>query len=390
MIGQDIGGYRIVEQIAAGGMGAVYKAHDPNMDRYVAVKVLPSQFAGNETFRARFEQEMKAVAKLEHIHILPVFATGEQDEIVYMIMRYLSFGTLRDWIKESPLRFADAARITLQIAQALDYAHSKGVIHRDVKPSNILLDDAGNAFLTDFGIARMMEGTHITQTGHLIGTPQYMSPEQSLGLVVSMPTDQYSLGVVLYEMVTGYTPYRAETPMEILRMHMTSQKLPPPLSIRNNLPVGAEAVILKALAREPDDRFLNCVAFAEAFKDAVAGIEEDDLPSITPVVDVQRASRTVIEESRTMPLHERPTSPATVQQDRNSRLILIAVVTLVFLAGILAAGFIRLVTYLDNLEAALTPAPTAIVTDVAPTAPPEETADDVPAPILNPTELLPQ
>jgi serine/threonine protein kinase len=213
MIGKTLGGYRIIEQVGMGGMATVFKAYDPSTDRHVAVKILPQQYSTNPSFRARFEREARAIARLEHLHILPVFGYGEEDGITYMVMRYMDTGTLTDLIHQGAMALDDAGRLIRQIASALNYAHSKGVIHRDIKPSNILIDDQGNAWLTDFGIAKIVESAvDLTGTG-LIGTPAYMSPEQCRGEKdLSPASDQYSLGIMLFEMVTGRTPYQAETP----------------------------------------------------------------------------------------------------------------------------------------------------------------------------------
>ena len=182
MIGKTVGGYRIISQIGMGGMATVYKAHDPQTDRFVALRILPQQYAKDPAFLARFEREAKAIAQLEHLHILPIFAYGEDNGISFMAMRFLDTGTLTDYINvHKPLPFDAAARLISQIAGALDHAHAHGVLHRDVKPSNVLVDKQGNAYLTDFGIAKILESSlDLTGTG-IIGTPHYMSPEQCLG-----------------------------------------------------------------------------------------------------------------------------------------------------------------------------------------------------------------
>ena len=270
MIGKTLGGYRILEQAGAGGMATVWKAYDPGTDRIIALKTLPHQYSSDPSFRARFEQEARAIARLEHLHILPVFAYGEEDGIAYMAMRYLDTGTLSKLIHSRVLPLEEVARLLHQIASALDYAHQHGILHRDIKPSNVLIDADGNAFLTDFGIAKIVGGGLGLTGSALIGTPQYMSPEQCLGQKDLTPAaDQYSLGVMLYEMVTGHTPYQAETPVAIIQKHIVGEPLLLPALMRPDLPESAQQVILKALAREPGERYENCTALAQAFSIAL-------------------------------------------------------------------------------------------------------------------------
>lgn len=276
MIGRTLGGYRIVEQIGMGGMATVYKAYDASTDRYVALKTLPQQYSQDPQFLERFRREARAIARLEHLHILPVHAYGEEDGIAYLVMRYLPAGTLADRIRQNGrLPLEETARLLNQIASALDHAHANGVLHRDVKPGNVLIDRDGNAYLTDFGIARIVEGTLDLTGDAVLGTPQYMSPEQCRGAKDLTPaTDQYSLGVVLYEMVTGRTPFQAETPLAVIHMQMMGAALPPPRSLRPELPEAAEAAILKALDRDPERRYPSCLALAQAFEAAVRELPE--------------------------------------------------------------------------------------------------------------------
>lgn len=292
MIGNTLGGYRIVEQVGRGGMATVYKAFDPLTERHVAIKTLPQQYLQDETFRARFEQEAKSIARLEHVHILPMFAFGEEDGITYMVMRYLDTGTLSEYIQANgALPLAEAAQILNQVASALSYAHQNNVLHRDVKPSNVLMDDQGNAFLTDFGIAKMVDGSGLDLTGTgLIGTPKYMSPEQCLGKKdLTSASDQYSLGIILYEMITGQAPFDAETPLAVIQQHV-SAPLTPPQTYRRDLPEIAQNVLLKALAREPEARYDSCNNFAQAFADAIPSSRDsplnfDDDFTMIPSVD---------------------------------------------------------------------------------------------------------
>ncbi|HEC33285.1 MAG TPA: tetratricopeptide repeat protein [Chloroflexi bacterium] len=273
LIGQHLGPYRILEQIGVGGMATVYKAYQPAMERYVAVKVIAPHFAQDETFLRRFRREARAVAQLEHAHILPVHDYGEAEGRPYLVMRYLEAGTLKDRMAQRPLPLTEVNRIIGQVGSGLDYAHRMGVIHRDVKPSNVLLDAEGDAFLTDFGLAKMLEASvQLTETGVGIGTPAYMSPEQGRGERVDSRTDVYSLGVILYEMVTGRPPYEAETPLAVVFKHI-QEPLPLPRSVRPDLSEEMERVILKALAKDPDDRFQTAGEMVRALDGAVRAAE---------------------------------------------------------------------------------------------------------------------
>lgn len=269
LVGQTLGQYRIIEQIGQGGMATVYKAYQPSLDRYVAVKVLPPYFAHEPGFAMRFTREAKAVAKLNHPNILPIYDFGQEGDLNYIVMKYVEAGTLKDIVGQ-PLAFDVAADIIRQIAGALDHAHQRGILHRDVKPSNVLLDEGRWVLLTDFGLAKMVEGSvALTASGVGVGTPAYMAPEQGQGEKVDARADIYSLGVVLYEMLTGQVPFQAETPMAVVIKHITDP-LPLPRSINPELPEAMERVILKALAKNPDDRFASTRDMAGALTTAVA------------------------------------------------------------------------------------------------------------------------
>jgi len=255
LIAQTLGPYRIIEQIGIGGMATVYKAYQPSMDRYVAIKVLPAIVSRDPAFLKRFRREAKVVAKLEHKHILPVHDYGEQEGLTYLVMRYVEAGTLKDRLAAGQLDLPAIYRIIAQVGAALDYAHRLGVIHRDVKPTNVLIDSQGDAYLTDFGLARIMESSEqLTATGVGVGTPAYMAPEQGQGLKIDHRSDIYSLGVMLYEMAAGRVPYEAETPMAVVIKHITAP-LPLPSSVKPDISPQVERVILKAMAKDPDDRF---------------------------------------------------------------------------------------------------------------------------------------
>ncbi|MBM4422433.1 MAG: serine/threonine protein kinase [Chloroflexi bacterium] len=267
--GQQLGPYRIISQIGQGGMATVYKAYHPAMDRYVAVKVLPKEFASSPEFMSRFQQEARTIANLEHPHILPVHDFGESGGIHYFVMRFLDTGTLKERIRSGPLSMPEIDRLFTQLADALGYAHERGVIHRDIKPSNVLVNTRGDVFLTDFGIAKLMEGAaQLTATGAVTGTPAYMSPEQAQGEKLDQRSDIYSLGIVLYEMITGRVPFEAETPLAVILKQMQAP-LPLPSELKPGVSPDIERVLLKALAKDRNDRFATCKEFLNAWKHAL-------------------------------------------------------------------------------------------------------------------------
>jgi serine/threonine protein kinase len=274
--GQMLGPYRIINQIGRGGMATVYKAYQSSVDRYVAVKVLPSQLAESREFATRFQQEARIIAKLEHPHILPVFDYGETDGVAYFVMRYLDAGTLKDRMEAGrPLPLEEIDKLFTQLAEALSYAHGRGIVHRDLKPANALIDSHGNVFLTDFGIAKLLESAspRLTQTDAIMGTPAYISPEQAQGQPVDQRSDIYSLGIILYEMVTGSVPFVAETPLAVLFKHI-SDPLPPPSVVKPDIRPAIEKVILKALAKDPRDRFATAAEFVAAWERALATVDQ--------------------------------------------------------------------------------------------------------------------
>ena len=291
--GQLIKDYRIVNQIGKGGMASVFKAYQASMGRYVAVKVLSFQLAENDEFLNRFKQEARLIAHLEHPNILPVYDYGEDQGVPFFVMRYLEAGTLKDRFRNisDMLTLDEVDCIFMQLTEALGYAHENGVIHRDIKPSNIMLDRRGAVFLTDFGVAKAFplslsspEGKddprlprnqrqeftialELTATGAITGTPDYMSPEQAQGLKLDQRSDIYSLGIVLYEMLTGTVPFEAETPMAVIMKQIT-EPLPPPSLVRPGLHPLLEAVVQKALTKKPADRYASMSDFRHAWKEA--------------------------------------------------------------------------------------------------------------------------
>ncbi|MFQ5942323.1 MAG: bifunctional serine/threonine-protein kinase/formylglycine-generating enzyme family protein [Anaerolineales bacterium] len=282
LTGKQLGRYRVVGPLGEGGMAAVYRAYEPGLDRDVALKVLPRHFASDPQFIGRFEQEARVIAKLQHVHILPVYDFGQEDDYTFIVMPFIQTGTLADQLDDHPRPLPEILRIISQVGDALGYAHDRGIVHRDIKPTNILIDDRGNCLLTDFGIAKMVEATvQFTQSGAILGTPAYMSPEQILGQTLDGRSDLYSLGIVLFEMATGRKPYRAETPPAIFVKHL-HDPLPMPRSLNADLPEAVERVILKVLTKEPADRFANASDMVRALQEAVT---DTSLRAVEPAVE---------------------------------------------------------------------------------------------------------
>jgi serine/threonine protein kinase len=309
LIGKTVGQYQIVEQIGKGGMATIFKAYQPAIDRYVAIKVLPRELAQDPNFVKRFVHEAKAIAALEHPHILPVHDFGTADDINYMVMRYVKGGTLAD-IMGTHVSLDRTVKYVANVARALDYAHRSGVVHRDIKPSNILIDEHGEVLLTDFGIAKIMEGsqsTQLTAAGSILGTPAYMSPEQAQGGSIDGRSDIYSLGVVLYELLTGEPPYQGETPYAVVLKHV-SDPLPPPRQKNPNVPEDFERIVFRAMAKNPHDRFDTAADMATALEGALitvqtrqankrtttapAAVGIKDMPERTPDRPTKKKNRT--------------------------------------------------------------------------------------------------
>ncbi len=253
-------------------MASVFKAYEASLDRYVALKVLPPEFLHDPTFAERFRREAQTIARLEHPQIIPIFAYDIDAETgtPWMAMRLISGGSLSQRIKRGRLAPGECARILKDVADALDYAHGAGVIHRDVKPQNVLLDDSGRVYLADFGIAKMIEASaHMTQTGMITGTPQYMAPEQALGKSIDKSIDIYALGIVAYELFTGRVPFSADTPVAVL-MKQASEPMPlPPVS---EVQEEVTRAILRATAKDPAARWPSASAFARAVTNATTHV----------------------------------------------------------------------------------------------------------------------
>jgi len=269
---EKFGRYIIKDELGRGGMATVYHAHDPSFNREVAIKVLPREMLHDPKFRSRFERELKTVAGLEHPAIVPVYDVGEENGQPYYVMRYMPGGSLAGWIKKGKFSLEDTARLIEKIAQGLAYAHQKGVIHRDLKPDNILFDAHGAPFISDFGIAKLAEtAVGLTASG-IVGTPAYMSPEQAKGGDVDNRSDIYSLGIIIYQMLTGQQPFKADTPMGVVVKHIT-ESIPEILTANPNLPSEIDLVIKTALAKDRSKRYATPLKLAAALNLAAFGVE---------------------------------------------------------------------------------------------------------------------
>lgn len=276
-IGANVGPYQILEQLGQGGMATVYKAYHPALDRYVAIKVLHSAFLEDESFLARFKREAKVVAQLDHPNIVPIYDFAEEKKQPYLVMKYIEGETLKARLKAGKIKTPEIVQIAEKVGAALSYAHKKQIVHRDVKPSNVLFSKEGQAYLADFGLARIAQGSASTLTSEqMIGTPQYISPEQALSQSdLDYHTDIYSLGVMLYELFVGKVPFNADTPFAIVHDHIYTP-LPLPRKINPEVTEDIERVLLKAMAKKPGDRYDSVDALIRALK-AAAGIEKDKL-----------------------------------------------------------------------------------------------------------------
>lgn len=270
-LGKQIGGFIVEERLARGGMATVYRALQPSVNRQIALKVIQLDDASaDDKFRQRFEQEATLIASLEHAHILPIIEYGLDDKVAFIAMRLLRGGTLEDKLAHSRLPLERAMTVFIQVASALAYAHRHGIIHRDLKPGNILFDDTDSAYLTDFGLAKLIKSPlELTHDGNIVGTPIYMSPEQLRGDAIDARSDIYSMGIILYQMLTGKLPFENNDSNMIMIIYAHLEKAPaPPRQINPDLPAAIEHVILRALEKRPDDRFQSVDEMVDALDTA--------------------------------------------------------------------------------------------------------------------------
>ncbi len=371
IIGQTLGNkYKITELLGKGGMATVYKGYQAGVDRHVAIKVLPPHPGQGEEYKQRFEQEARLIARLQHPHILPVYDYGTDGDILYLAIAYVEGGSLADRIDAGALPLALVDRYLREVSAALDYAHRQGIVHRDIKPDNILINAEGYTLLADFGIAKLAGGeSKLTATGGIVGTPAYMAPEQAQGGTIGPAADIYALGVVTYEMLTGSQPFTADTPLQLVMKHVTDP-VPDIADVMKNVPEALNSVMLRVMAKNPADRYHSATEFYEDFSRAIQGHD------VRP--DTERFASTALmqhDQSGTLQMPGNPTAagrtqvaePAAtiVSPGGNNSLLLaggLAVIALLVVAVIL------LVIFVVGQQGDTTPqaVPTAIVEDPTP------------------------
>src|SRR5215212_3090024 len=329
--------YDVGRPLGSGGMGEVFLARDRVLGRDVALKVLRKQFAGDEEFAERFKREAMSAASLSHPNIVQVYDRGETEEgSSYIAMEYVPGGTLKERISgEGPLVAADAAALGAQVAEALGAAHERGMVHRDIKPQNVLLTATGRAKVADFGIARAGSSATISRTGSVMGTAGYMSPEQALGKPATPKSDLYSLGVVLYEALTGELPYTADNPIAVSMKHV-NEPLQPPIELNPRIPRGMNALVTKLLAKDPENRYADAEELANdlwrvnrGLEPVSAGVRRKQGPS---------AQRTAVASPNVTSEMQRPRpGPVSYRRRRGLPWLLIALAAILFTLGVLGS-----------------------------------------------------
>lgn len=295
MIGHQLGGrYEVIERVGGGGMALVYKAQDLLLNRNVAIKVLRQQFVHDEEFIRRFRREAQSAASLSHPNVVSIYDVGQEDDVHYIVMEYVEGKNLNEIIKErAPLQVDEAVRIASQIADALDHAHHNQIIHRDIKPHNILIGRNGRVKVTDFGIARAVTSTTITQTGSVVGSVHYFSPEHAKGIVTGEKSDLYSLGIVLYQMLTGQLPFLGESPISVALKHL-QEEFDEPRKFNPLIPQSVENVILKSMRKNPQERY-------QSAKEMQTDLETCLMPERRNETKIDFPDEDDIDQTRVMP-----------------------------------------------------------------------------------------
>jgi len=255
MVGRSFDDFKVLKEIGVGGMGVVYKAKQLSLDRNIALKVLREEYSKDESFTERFRREAHAAAKLNHPNIVQIYTIGEVEGMYYYTMEFIIGDELSDLMRrERPLRIDRTVEVVGEICKALDYAHRNKVVHRDIKPNNIIVNDEGITKILDFGIAKALDTSTMTATGLIVGTPQYMSPEQAEGKEIDGRSDIYALGIMFYEMITGKLPFKGDTPIQTLYKHVHEHPKPP-RDFNRNIPESVQSVVLRAIEKDPERRY---------------------------------------------------------------------------------------------------------------------------------------
>lgn len=291
VVGESVGPYTITAYVGQGGMATIYKAHQTTLERDVALKVIHPMLKEDKAFLMRLKREAAIIAKLNHPNIVTVYDYGEFEHTPFLVLQYIEGKTLKAVLQSQKLATRQILNIARAVASALAYAHSRGVLHRDVKPSNILIDQEGHVYLTDFGLARIEHsGESTSSQDMLIGSPHYISPEQAKSETVDARTDIYALGIVLYEMFTGRTPFQGDTPYQAILAQINNPP-PAPRAINPKIRPAVEQVLLKALAKEPKERYASIRDMMRALENAVSGPrEEDETPVTFPLIEYKRVA----------------------------------------------------------------------------------------------------
>ncbi|MCC6300987.1 MAG: protein kinase [Anaerolineales bacterium] len=395
-VGDNVGPYKIIEQLGQGGMATVFKAYHAALDRYVALKALHAAFGEDATFITRFQREARVVAKLEHPNIVPVYDYAQHEGRPYLVMKYIEGDTLKARLNQGPLTSEEINKVVDTVGSALAHAHKQGILHRDIKPSNVLVTKDGEMYLADFGLARIAQSGESTLSSDMImGTPQYISPEQAMGKKdLDDGTDIYSFAVMLYEMVVGQVPFSADTPFSIIHDHIYTP-LPLPQSINPNVPEPVQRVLLKALAKERGDRYASVTDLVKAFKQAW---HESGVPmkgtSVTIAKSVVAPEQTRVQstaEATKMAAKAEVAAPAARVEKKRSPFVWVGLIVLVILCvgALFVARQNRLFSSFLNLRATQRPALAATAT-IQPTKPVQATVQPVTQePQLNlPSEVL--
>ncbi|GAB6990500.1 Stk1 family PASTA domain-containing Ser/Thr kinase [Paenibacillus pini] len=321
MIGHELGGrYEIIERIGGGGMALVYKAHDILLGRNVAIKVLRQQFVHDEEFIRRFRREAQSAASLSHSNVVSIYDVGQEDEIHYIVMEYIEGFNLNEIIKErAPLQVDEAVRIAAQICDALDHAHQNQIIHRDIKPHNILIGRNGRVKVTDFGIARAVTSTTITQTGSVIGSVHYFSPEHAKGVVTGEKSDLYSLGIVLYQMLTARLPFLGESPISVALKHL-QEEFDDPRDVNPLIPQSVENIIIKSMRKNPQERYQSAKEMLQDLETCLLPERRNEHKLIFSDSDDEYRTQVVpaIKPQRNSPKSSRASSPYLEDEEENN------------------------------------------------------------------------